>query len=261
MPAAAGSRARSATARTTRRCHAGSAMSSGSRSSAPSSPGDEPARLVIDGFSCETQLAHLSDLRSTTLVGLSGRRSTPDQSGPGDGTRLSSVRARPGWRPRRRAGSPWPRTSRPIVGVWSAVRNWVSWSMIGLLARLHRRGERADGQRGAVERVRAVVRVAAGVAADGAVRREGGGERRAGDRRDDGLRAVVVAGHVPLADERVGGRRLVGEQLLAARLVDREACPRWRCTSRPRRGSRGTPARTRSRRRRRPSPWSPLCRT
>ena len=32
--------------------------------------GDEPATLVIDGFSCETQLAHLADLRSTTLVRL-----------------------------------------------------------------------------------------------------------------------------------------------------------------------------------------------
>jgi hypothetical protein len=30
-------------------------------------PGDE---LVLDGFSCATQLAHLSDLRSTTLVSL-----------------------------------------------------------------------------------------------------------------------------------------------------------------------------------------------
>ncbi len=32
--------------------------------------GDEPATLVIDGFSCETQLAHLGDMRSTTLIRL-----------------------------------------------------------------------------------------------------------------------------------------------------------------------------------------------
>ena len=89
-----------------------------------------------------------------------------------------------------------------VAGVWSAVRNAVSWSMTGCSHAFRVVDERADRHLVAVERVRAVVVVAARGARD-RVGRERRRQRRARDRRHHGLLAVVVAGDVPVALERV----------------------------------------------------------